>query len=49
MILKWLLFETKLGELLLTILERRVGLAVVDAEWLGLQRSDEPAAVTEVQ
>jgi hypothetical protein len=47
MILRWLLFETKLGELLLTILERKVGLAVVQVEWLAAQLPGRPRAVRE--
>jgi hypothetical protein len=42
MLLRWLLFETKMGEVLLALLERAAGLAVVSAEWLGTQPSDEP-------
>jgi len=42
MLLRWLLFETKLGEMLLAFLERAAGLAVVNAEWLGTQPSGEP-------
>ena len=49
MVLRWLLFETKVGELLLTFLEHRVGLAVVRADWLGAQRSGEPATVSKVR
>jgi len=45
MIVRWLLFETRLGELLLTILERKVGLAVVQIEWLAAQPAGEPKAV----
>lgn len=48
-ILKWLLFETKLGELLLVCLERRVGLAVVQADWLSIQPSGEPRTMSKVQ
>lgn len=48
MILRWLLFETKMGGLLLAFLERRAGLAVVMADWLGDQRSGEPVAAGEV-
>jgi len=33
----WLLFETTLGELALALLERVLGLAVVDSGWLGSQ------------
>jgi hypothetical protein len=49
MILRWLLFETKAGELLLTFLERKVGLAVVQADWLDSQRSGELRTVGEAQ
>ncbi len=42
--LKRLLFETRLGELLLAFLERKVGLAVVNAEGLGQQISGRPVA-----
>ncbi|MBN1660992.1 MAG: hypothetical protein JXA93_21525 [Anaerolineae bacterium] len=49
MILRWLLFETRLGELLLTILEQKVGLAVVQVEWLAVQRAGQPQAVREAE
>ena len=49
MILRWLIFETKLGEVLLVLLEQKVGLAVVQADWLAEQRSGEPAAASETQ
>lgn len=49
MILRWLLFETRVGELLLAFLERRAGLAVVTADWLGDQHSGKPATAGEVQ
>ena len=45
----WLLFETKLGEVLLVLLERYVGLALVQADWLAGQRSGEPQTAPEVQ
>jgi hypothetical protein len=45
MIVRWLLFETRLGELLLTILERKVGLAVVQVGWLAARPAGEPKAV----
>jgi len=45
MIIRWLLFETRLGELLLAILERKVGLAVVQVEWLAAHPAGEPKAV----
>lgn len=41
-LLRRLLFETKVGELLLALLEKRAGLAVVQAEWLGAQPSGTP-------
>ena len=47
MSVRWFLFETRLGELFLTLLEQRAGLAVVRADWLGVQRSGEPKAVNE--
>ena len=49
MLLRWLLFETRMGEMFLVFLERRVGLAVVQAEWLAMQPSSEPTAVSEAQ
>ena len=39
--LRKLLFETSVGVWLLTLLERRAGLAVVDAEWLAERRATE--------
>jgi hypothetical protein len=42
MLIRWLLFETKGGEWLLGLLEKAVGLAVVQAEWLGSQPSGTP-------
>lgn len=36
-----LLFETRLGEWLLALLERWTGLAIVKTEWLGDQRPGE--------
>jgi hypothetical protein len=39
MLLRWFLFETKAGELLLALLEKTAGLAIVQAEWLGAQSS----------
>jgi hypothetical protein len=42
MLLRWLLFESKAGELLLALLERTAGLAVVEAHWLGSQSSGKP-------
>ena len=42
MLLRWFLFETKVGELLLASLEKAAGLAVVQAEWLGSQPGGTP-------
>lgn len=47
--MRWVLFDTKIGELLLTLLERHVGLAVVQACWLAEQQCGEPKASTEGQ
>lgn len=44
MVLRWLLFETKPGNLLLALLEKTAGLAVVQAEWLADQPSGTPYA-----
>ena len=49
MLLRWLLFETRLGELLLAYLERCVGLAVVQADWLAIQPSGKPRTTSETQ
>jgi hypothetical protein len=49
MLVRRFLFQTKLGEMLLVFLERKIGLAIVEAGWLGAQRSGEPKAVREVQ
>ena len=49
MILRWFLFSTRFGELLLAVLERKAGLAVVNAEWLGEQRSGWPVVPDQVQ
>jgi hypothetical protein len=46
MIVRWFLFHTKAGELLLVLLERRVGLAVVQSEWLAKQHSGEPVTMS---
>ena len=47
--LKRLLFETRVGEMLLTLLERKTGLAVVDANWLSHQSATAPTAMGESQ
>ena len=49
MIVKWFLFETKVGLWLLALLERKVGLAVVNADWLGRQPSGWPVTTVEEQ
>lgn len=49
MFVRWLLFETKLGLLFLALLERKVGLAVVDADWLGEQRCGLPPVMAEAK
>jgi hypothetical protein len=46
--IRWLLFETRLGEVLLVFLERHMGLALVQANWLAEQRSGEPTTAPEV-
>jgi hypothetical protein len=45
MFVRWLLFETRVGELFLTILEHWAGLAVVQVDWLAVQCSGEPKAM----
>ena len=49
MIVRWFLFHTKAGELLLVLLERHAGLAVVQSNWLAMRRSGEPRMAKEVQ
>jgi len=49
MLVRWFLFETRFGELLLAFLEQKVGLAVVEAGWLAEQRCGELAAASEMQ
>jgi len=49
MIVRWFLFETKVGFWLLALLERKAGLAVVNADWLGRQPSDWPVAADQAQ
>ena len=46
MVIRWILFDTKAGELLLVLLERRAGLAVVQSAWLAVQHSGEPRAAS---
>ena len=49
MLVRWILFHTKAGEVLLILLERHVRLAVVQSDWLATQRSGEPRTATETQ
>ena len=49
MFVRWFLFHTKAGEMLLSLLERHVGLAMVQSDWLAMQRSGEPKAANEAQ
>jgi hypothetical protein len=42
MLVRWFLFDTRVGEMLLVFLEKTAGLAVVNAEWLATQHSGEP-------
>jgi hypothetical protein len=46
MVLRRFLFETKFGKMFLCFLEQKVGLAVVRADWLAVQRSAEPKTAT---
>ncbi len=41
-----MLFETRIGEMLLAFLERKVGLAVVQAEWLVELPGGQPQVVS---
>ena len=49
MAIRWLLFETKLGEWLLIFLERKARLAIVSAEWLGQQSAGVPTGMVEAE
>ena len=49
MLVRWFLFHTKVGEVLLTMLERHLGLALVQSDWLAMRRSGKPKAATEEQ
>jgi hypothetical protein len=42
--LRWLLFETRVGSRRLARFEQVTGLALVDADWLGSQSSGMPQA-----
>ena len=44
MLIRWFLFETRVGEWMLNLLEKTAGLAVVQADWLGAQPSGAPQA-----
>jgi hypothetical protein len=48
MLVRWVLFRTRIGELLLALLEQKAGLAVVRADWLAGCPSGEPKAVTDM-
>lgn len=45
MFVRWLLFETRVGEMFLAVLEHWAGLAVVQVDWLAVQRSGKPKAM----
>ena len=47
--IRWLLFETKLGEALLVLMERHLGLALVQTSWLAEQLTAEPTAAPELK
>ena len=49
MLLSRFLFETKIGEMLLVLLESRFGLAVVQAKALAEQRSGRPVTLPDMQ
>ena len=49
MLIRWILFQTRIGEKVLILLERRAGLAIVQADWLCTQRSGRPMAPREVR
>jgi hypothetical protein len=49
MFVRRFLFETRLGELVLVFLERHVGLAIIQADWLAGQRCGEPRSLGGVE
>ena len=49
MLVRWFLFHTRIGERVLVFLERKVGLAIVQADWLCTQHSGRPMAPREVR
>ena len=49
MIVRWFLFETRMGLLFLALLERKAGLAVVNADWLGKQPSGWPVIAEQAE
>ncbi len=49
MIVRWFLFETRMGLFFLALLERKAGLAVVSAEWLGKQPSGWPVTAGQAE
>ena len=49
MIVRWFLFETRMGLFFLALLERKAGLAVVSAEWPGKQSSCWPVTAGQAE
>jgi hypothetical protein len=49
MLIRWFLFETRLGQWMLALLERHVRLAVVSADWLAMHPSGQPKTNAESQ
>ena len=49
MLSQWFLFETKLGNRILILLERSTGLAFVQADWLGAHCCGKPVDEAEAQ
>jgi hypothetical protein len=47
MFVRWVLFRTRIGELLLVLLEQQTGLAVVQADWLAGCHSGELATTSD--
>mgnify|MGYP001267331028 CR=1 FL=1 len=49
MLMRWFLFETRIGELLLILLERSTGLAFVRVDWLAAHCCGEPKTTDNAQ
>ena len=49
MVVRWFLFETRIGLFLLALLERKAGLAMVNADWLGKQPSGWPVTAEQAE